>query len=330
MDNSNDIIKSAYISNDVELMMDNVEFNSNYLSKKVKKLSSVEKLIIIKSNLEEVTFFPPNLKILKIVNCTLSNIEMDSAPESLTKISLENNNLDFFIITPNLNNLVELNLSYNNLSEIPYINSSLKKLNLEGNVIEEINSNLKDSILEDLNLGMNCIEILENIPISIINLNISNNKFKHLDLSTLINLKKIIASYNEIEFIHNNLPDFLTHIDFSYNNLKSLPQFLTLNYIEYINLKSNTNLNIDEANFELITRCTKNDRNDSNDGENSNDSNDSDDSDTIYDTLDEITYDTSDNNTDNTDNNSTDNNSSDNIDKGVSKIYIKLKRIYEV
>jgi len=242
MNNSSDIIKAASISNDTELIMENTIFNSNYLSKKVKKLSSVEKLIILKSELEEVTFFPPNLKVLKIINCTLSNIEMESAPISLTKISLENNLLEFFIIGCNLINLVELDLSYNKLSEIPFITPSLKILNLEGNDIENINCNLKDSSLEDLNLGMNSIETFENVPTTIINLNISNNKFNNLDLSNLINLKKINASYNEINYILNAIPESVTTIDLSYNNLKSLPQFLSYDNIEYIDVQSNSNL----------------------------------------------------------------------------------------
>ena len=350
MNNSSDIIKHAYINNDILLLMDNIEFESNYLSKKVKKLSSVKKMCIIDSDLEQIEYYPPNLEELSIINCVLNNIDTDTIPESLTNLILNNNLLEFFVFSTNLENLVELDLSYNKISDIPYINHFLKKLNLEGNDIEKINNVFEKCTLEELNLGMNSIEVIENLPISLTNLNISKNTIKYVDISKLINLKKIIANCNDIILIQNKLPESLSHIDFSYNNLKSLPDLLSLNSITYINVKSNSELKLDKNNLKLIESIKNNNsKSDSNSKSNYDSTSstftiDSDD-DNIdidindIDDVDDYNYrDKSSENSENSENNDNSENS-ENSEKNKnnniilnkpSKIYINLKRMYEV
>lgn len=276
-----DLIKKAFNNNAPLLNLNDVYFKSNCMTKKIQKLTELKSLKIDESEIEEIKYFPPNLEEIIISNCTLMHFDTSSAPKSLIKISLENNLLEFFADGNLFLNLVELNLSYNKLTNIPLIPPNLKKLNIERNELEKI-ENLLDSQLEYLNISGNDIQTLEGLPSTLKKLEIDKNSITILDISNLIQLEYLNASSNDIVTINNNFPESLIHIkldhnqleslpdinsnivtlEISDNQLKSLPKIKTFDYITKLNISFNENIKItneEEIQLEKIKLNTSND-----------------------------------------------------------------------
>ena len=79
-----------------------------------------------------------NLKIVSLSNNNLFNIPIIPNYKNIEQLYLSNNNLtsltsDLYFMT----NLQILDISYNNLSELIYIPSSLKHLNISNNNFED-------------------------------------------------------------------------------------------------------------------------------------------------------------------------------------------------
>jgi hypothetical protein len=258
-----DLIKKAFNNNASLLNLNDVKFKSNCMTKKIQKLLKLKYLKIDESEIEEIKYFPPNLEEIIISNCTLIHFDTSSAPKSLIKISLENNLLEFFADGNLFLNLVELNLSYNKLTNIPLIPPNLKKLNIERNELEKI-ENILESNLEYLNISGNDIQTLEGLPSTLKKLEISKNSITILDISNLIQLEYLNASSNDIVIINNNFPETLIHIKLDHNQLesipdinsnivtleildnqlKTLPKIKTFDYITKFNISFNENIKI--------------------------------------------------------------------------------------
>jgi Leucine-rich repeat (LRR) protein len=216
------LIKKAF-NNDASLLnLNDVNFKSNCMTKKIQKLLKLKSLKINESEIDEIKYFPPNLEEINISNCTLIHFDTSSAPKSLIKISLENNLLEFFADGNIFLNLVELNLSYNKLTNIPLIPPNLKKLNIERNELEKI-ENLLESQLEYLNISGNDIQTLEGLPPTLKKLEIDKNSITILDISNLFKLEYLNANSNDIVTINNNFPETLIHIELNHNQLESIP-----------------------------------------------------------------------------------------------------------
>lgn len=231
-----DIIKNALKENSTVLNLNDVYFKSNTMTKKIQKLTELKSLKIDESELEEIKYFPPNLEEINISNCTLMHFDTNSAPKSLTVICLENNLLEFFADGNIFLNLVELNLAYNKLTNIPLIPPNLKKLNIERNEIEKI-ENLLESNLEELNISGNEIETLEGLPVTLTKLEISKNNINIIDLSNLFKLEYLNANSNDIIMVNGEFPESLIHIELAHNQLKSLPDINS--NIEVLNISDN-------------------------------------------------------------------------------------------
>ena len=163
----------------------------------------------------------------------------------LSKKNLENEGFGLLIeLSLNLkNNVIELNLSENAISDIsPLINMNcnfLKKLNLSKNRIENIEA------FERINLKE--LEIL----------NLSYNKLKNinsLSKTNLVNLTDLNLEYNKISDInaleYMNCPN-LRGIDLSNNEILDISVFERINFPQLIQISFAENY----FNHELIKNC---------------------------------------------------------------------------
>jgi hypothetical protein len=231
------IIEEAYRLNLDEIIGNEIEFKKGRFPKIIRKLNDLKKIEISDSNIEEIKYYPPNIEELTLENCLLTIFESIEAPQTLRKISFENNFIQLFIDGNYLINLTELNLSSNKLELVPILPESIKKLDLNSNSIKKIENieNLTNLIYIDI--GKNLISELSGIPKNVQFLNISKNKFTSLNLSEFKDLKEIKANFNEIEKIDGKLNENIIHIDFSQNNLEKCP--IIPRNIKYLDLSFN-------------------------------------------------------------------------------------------
>ncbi len=234
--NASQLIKIAIECGTNYLLLNKVNFKNNCGSSSITKLEKVKTFEIKDSNLEEISYFPPNAEKIRVENCVLKMFDTTTVPDTVRFLSLENNLIELFLDNNNLVNLTELNLSSNKLEFIPTIPFSVIKLNLSNNYIKNID-NLSENInLKYINLNGNSIQLFENIPETIEVINIAKNDIEFLDLSMFSKLKEIRAHSNELQFVEN-LPETLEYIDFSQNNLNFCPQIGEK--IKYLDLSYN-------------------------------------------------------------------------------------------
>ncbi|XP_077118439.1 volume-regulated anion channel subunit LRRC8C-like isoform X1 [Ranitomeya variabilis] len=182
-------------------------------------------------------------KFTNLKQLTLNFCQLDHIPSSifnlakLQEVDFTNNNLSFLdelASLQQLENLVSLHLSRNNISSIPpHIAkvSSLKKLYINNNHLKSISSAIfKLTRLTYLNFSNNHIHVL---PAEIGNLvdlqylSISHNKLAVLP-SQLFSCKKLqtlVLSHNKISIISSYIGELtqLTYLDLMENNLEKLP-----------------------------------------------------------------------------------------------------------
>ena len=237
METQYSLIKQALNSEQEKLVMENIIFKYNTLSRKITKLEKVKKLQILNSNLEEINYFPPNIEELIVNNCSLEGLSTCEISNKIKVLLLQKNQLQFFLEGDLLINLTELNLSSNLLTDIPIMPKSIIKLDLSINKIEHIN-NLSENInLREIILGDNLIADITGLPISITYLNICKNKIEYIDLTVYKKLTVLKAYSNSIKLIVDVFPETLEYVDLSQNNLKTTPIF-TKN-VSYLDLSHN-------------------------------------------------------------------------------------------
>lgn len=230
------MIQTAFECDSESLILNKAEFKNNVVSKKITKLEKLKLLQINDCNLEEISYFPPNVETLKVTDCVLKIFDTSHAPQSIKILSLENNLIELFLDGNILINLVELNLSSNKLEHIPILPSSIIKLNLSNNNIEKIDNLNELTNLKQINLGGNSIETFENIPFTVELINIAKNNIEFLDLTLYTELIQLKVHSNELQMVEN-LPETLEYIDFSQNNLNYCPKIGSR--IKYLDLSYN-------------------------------------------------------------------------------------------
>ena len=167
----------------------------------------------------------------------LSNKNLDEIPDfkkyltwaykdDVWSIILQNNNIenvDFtrFKFFPNLK---EVNLSYNNITEITINHPYLNTLLLHKNKIKNINLEWSN-LIQNLNLWYNELESLKdsNLPINIKNIELQHNKLIDLTwIEKLELIEKVKFEFNKLEdddmFVFKDLKNVI-NISFGYNQL---------------------------------------------------------------------------------------------------------------
>lgn len=236
------------------------------LPKRLLNFSWIVTLNLTKCYLTTLEFLPPKLVNLILDDNFLKNIGDNKGqtivPDSVEILSVKNNiidtvhklpdNLRAFDLSENalktlhcrIPNSVEIAiLSKNKLSCVPIFGNKIKNLDISSNEIQYINQlpqslttlDCSDNILEHTNASF---------PVKLISLNISKNIMRNIDNILLLpNIESIDASNNNITHI-SSLPNTLTEIDLSENNLQEFPfNDIPVN-ITYINVKKNPKLNI--------------------------------------------------------------------------------------
>lgn len=231
------LIERSLLLNLTSITMNKTKFKKLSVPKSVKKLEKLKSLEISNSNIDEITYFPPNLEELKVTNCLLSLFEASNAPPTLTILSLENNLVELFLDGTFLSNLTEINLSSNKLKHIPILPESVEKLMLNSNEIEKIENLESLQNLKHINLGGNSIKVFENIPFTVEHINLNKNKIEFVDFTGFIQLKEFRAHSNEILFILSEFPENITYIDLSQNNVMIIPKIGK--FIKYLDLSYN-------------------------------------------------------------------------------------------
>ncbi len=233
---ASNMIQTAFECDSESLVLNKAEFKNNTVSKKITKLEKLKLLEINDCNLEEISYFPPNVENLKVTDCVLKIFDTTNAPDTIKSLSLENNLIEFFLDGNLLKNLTDLNLSSNKLEHIPILPVSIITLKLTNNNIEKID-NLNELInLKLINLAGNFIQTFENIPFTVEYINIAKNSIEFLDLTLYTELKQIKAHSNELQMVEN-LPETLECIDFSQNNLTYSPKIGSK--VKYLDLSYN-------------------------------------------------------------------------------------------
>ncbi|OWR47104.1 hypothetical protein KGM_202899 [Danaus plexippus plexippus] len=193
----------------------------------------------------------PNLRDIDLSHNAISNLDVtDSSSDywfdNLIKINLSYNNIikipyQFFKY---FKVLTTLDLSYNNISIVTSDTfegiSGLKYLNISSNKIIDINTSLFRFVqLIELNLSYNQISNVNKNNFDQLyelrELDISNNFIENIDdivfVDVMPNLAIINVKYNRIRTLRKNLfldLNNLKEIDFSYNNITYLPKNMFL------------------------------------------------------------------------------------------------------
>lgn len=197
-----------------------------------------------------------SLEYINLAINFISQVEVNSF-DQLTQLKHLNmshnslNGLQFFTIFSQLTSLEVLDVSYNQILEIPSLQlfkmNNLKNLNVSNNFIEQIPEksfaglfSLKQLSLQNnkiMSIDANAFNQLFDLEL----LDLSSNKLKELDPNLLtipsIKLKRLFLQNNQLETIADNLfhnTRKIIQLDLSNNKLKSLPEFT---FREMVNLR---------------------------------------------------------------------------------------------
>ena len=157
----------------------------------------------------------------------------DNFEQALINLGLDDV-LDNFVLTTNINAIINLDVSNLNIESLIGIEDfgALQTLNVSSNVIEvlDISNNV---LLTDLNTSNNnLININLSNQIGLITLNVANNDLNQLDLSSNLSLENLNCSNNTIQSLDLSLLTALTDFDCASNTL------------EVLNIKNGQNLNL--------------------------------------------------------------------------------------
>lgn len=234
------------------------------LPKRLVNFSWIVSLDLTKCYLTTLQYLPPKLVNLILDDNFLKNIgnneKQTIIPNSVEILSVRNNMVDAVHKLPNKLRAIDLSdniletlhcqmpnsveiviLSGNQLSDLPILGNNVRDLDISSNKIQYIKEfpqsltalNCSNNILEHTNI---------NFPIKLTSLNISKNILRNIDNILLLpNIESIDASDNNITHI-SSLPDVLTEIDLSENNLQEFPFTNIPANVTYINIKKNPKL----------------------------------------------------------------------------------------
>jgi len=189
----------------------------------------------------------------------------------MKKIDLSRKNLDLFPSSVLIDDDVEIiDLSFNNISDIPTEITKLKKLKilfLTSNCFETIPKCLFETNIEMLSFKQNKIKTIneKSLPISLKWLMLTDNFIEKLpnDFGNLINIRKLACSGNQLCDLPSSIINCkeLELIRFSNNKIKNMPTFIfDLPKLCYIGLGENPCIdtyenkctNIDENNIKFL------------------------------------------------------------------------------
>jgi hypothetical protein len=254
--------------------LSDIQFPDGIIFNRVQRLNKLQKIKITNTNITTLANSPPNIEelIIKKGNICIANFKL--VHQLINKITIINNKINKIFHLEVLSNLVFLDLSQNNLEEIPPLPINVLTFIATHNKIKQIiNLNSK---LVDLNLSNNLISEMCNVPHQIESINISRNMIKLVDLSPFTNLKVFkaynnkldliigpISSYIEVFDVFNNelekIPDIgekIKEIDLSNNDLKVLPKFGT-SVLERIDITKNPLLKLSDDEMQMLIDINK-------------------------------------------------------------------------
>lgn len=165
----------------------------------------------------------------------LISMDCNQLPKTLITLFAHNNQLSF-ISAPFTQTLRYINLSNNNLTDLPLLPKYLIYLNISNNLFTEL-SNYLPSTLQELHAAHNEIEELpSNLPLNLIDIIIPYNNITHIPytISRLQNLEVIDIRHNLLRDLPEDLPNSLEMIKAERNNLIGLPSRVprTLTYFK--------------------------------------------------------------------------------------------------
>ncbi|KAK6459728.1 uncharacterized protein RJT20DRAFT_125085 [Scheffersomyces xylosifermentans] len=199
------------------------------------------------SQIDEITFSQTHKKLVSIINEILSADETVDLPwEDINEIPLSNYQLESVKdLKKFLPNLINVDLSQNNLKYLEGLPKSILKLDLTGNQIENITPFSQFHDLQYLNVSSNRLVNLSNLSknIHLTDLNVSKNVIKSFGgLQSLLNLTKLDASQNKLtgalNFENYYLPN-LQDLNLSENSISSISGIESLGNLRILNLNEN-------------------------------------------------------------------------------------------
>lgn len=251
------------------LELSDINFPDGVPFNRLERLDKVKKIKISNTNISTLANLPSNMKelIIKKGEIYIANFILISL--QVTNVSIINNKINKILYLNLLQNLVYLDLSQNNIKEIPLLPNNVKTFIATHNKIKQI-QNLNKNLIE-LNLSNNLITEMANIPIEIESINISRNQIMIIDLSPFEQLKVFKAYNNQINLIigpiasnievldiFNNfvqqLPDIglkIKEMDLSNNDLKVLPKFGT-SVLERLDITKNPLLKVSDDEIVML------------------------------------------------------------------------------
>jgi len=254
----------------------NVNFPDGIIFNRVQRLDKVQKIKIVDTNITTLANIPSNVNeiLIKKGEISIANFTLISNVEQVVNISIINNKIKTILYLNLLKNLVYIDLSQNDITEIPQLPENVLTFIATHNKIKKI-QNLNKNLLE-LNLSNNLISEFHMIPDCVESINISRNEIRIVDVSSFKKLKvfkaynnriKIIigpiSPYIEVFDVFNNelqkIPDLGLHIkeiDLSNNDFKVLPKFGT-SVLERLDITRNPLLNLSNDEISMLMEINK-------------------------------------------------------------------------
>jgi Leucine-rich repeat (LRR) protein len=234
----------------------------------------LKKLDLRNNEIKKLTkdHFPPNLKTFNIKNNFIKELTYFNFSESVThlnasenkiesfdgecfinirRLQLENNKLNSFVFPPNVK---YVNISNNNLTELPDFPEQLLIIRCEKNSITELP--FLNEKLKEINFSENEIKKIPDFPANLNIIDFSNNSINTIDnLPDL--LTHLYLSDNKIETFEVILPENLVVLDISGNRFIDVPS-LPPNIME-VDISNNSILEINFIPYSVVKfDCTNN------------------------------------------------------------------------
>ena len=176
-------------------------------------------------------------------------------PPRVQKVNVSGHRLESLAANKLPDSLKELNISSNELTELPEkLPDSLNVLNAGRNRIQDLPENLPPA-LKELNVQNNRLDSLpEELPPALKKLNVQNNSLISLPENLPASLEVLDAGHNRLEDLPENLPAALKKLNVQNNSIFNLPNDLPASLKE-LNVRSNYLLILPDdlpANLEVL------------------------------------------------------------------------------